>query len=184
MSDLIELECRYHAGQEATGQCEDCGDYLCDDCRAIIRERSYCFDCLGRRLRPPLTRHWVTIYLVIACMVSVVGWLSITFVDTESAVVSGPMAFILGVFGVIMGLSRGRHSITTVGASLVFITGALVFLVNAFNWSPRRAHDPFAIIIGVYVLFLLAYSAAAIADSRAKARLEGDEPPRPWFRRP
>ena len=40
-----DLRCYHHPDREATGQCDRCGDYLCDECRTEWEGTPVCTKC-------------------------------------------------------------------------------------------------------------------------------------------
>lgn len=56
MSSLSDQRCFNHAQREAVARCPECGRFFCRECVTEHEDRVICAACLGRQIRPPLTR--------------------------------------------------------------------------------------------------------------------------------
>jgi TM2 domain-containing membrane protein YozV len=47
------MNCAFHADQQATGYCRNCGKPMCQQCTREVRSALYCEECLGKFLAAP-----------------------------------------------------------------------------------------------------------------------------------
>ena len=76
-SSQPDLRCYHHPDREATGQCDRCGDYLCEECLKEYMHTPLCQTCLTSIRQPwgsgrsrTVVWFWVLVWMCILLFVA------------------------------------------------------------------------------------------------------------------
>ena len=154
---LSDLRCYYHPDREATGQCDRCGDYLCDECKREWTDRTLCVVCIENL-------NQVEPEGVVLVVLNLVGALSFwPLCSRQIAMVCGLVVFLAALIGFwwwrpsgVLGLSAPRRS---VGALSVFGVLCVVFRMVHTGIAAWCA----ALDLGSWVIVMMARGGLLIA---------------------
>jgi hypothetical protein len=104
-----------------------------------------------------------------------VGGVLVVLFNAEPVVVTGPILFVLGLVLMIAAWKIRLLLPAILGLAHCSICLLFTMLVNVRNWSPDEATKPFAIMIGVYLVAVVA-PVSAVVFLRMRRMTPGSTP--------